>query len=169
MQGRRRELREPAFRLARATFSLRVASSEGALASYGDARTGPGCYRSAEIGWVRVFVLADTGSWLLDLKPNVGCALVDTPAAGFGLNQRQPPSSEAVKRVVTHDSLEPRPFVDDLCAQSIFIDVRPERDLALAVEYGVTDEFAYEELASVKHVGLEPARGELFEQTTRAT
>jgi hypothetical protein len=128
-----------------------------------------GRYWSVEIGCVRVLVLADTGSRLLDLKPHVGCALVDTPPAGFGLNERQPPSSEVIKRVVTHDSLEPRPFVDDLCAQPIFIYIRPECDLALTVEYGVGDEFAYQKLASVKHAGLEPAHGELFEQTTRAT
>jgi hypothetical protein len=88
----------------------------------------------------------------------VCCALVYTPPAGFGLNQAQPPSSEVIKGVVTHDSLKPGPFVDDLCAQPVFIHVYSERDLALSVEYGVVDELAHEQLASVKLVGLQPAR-----------
>ena len=81
-----------------------------------------------------------------------------TPPAGFGLNQDQPPSSELIKAVVTHASLKPGPFVDDLCAQPVFIHVYSERDPAESVEYGVVDELADKELACVEVVGLEPAR-----------
>lgn len=91
-----------------------------------------GCW-SVAIGCVGVLVLADAGSWLLDFKPHVGCALVDTPPAGFGLDQGEPPSAEVIKGFVTHHSLKPGPFVNDLRAHPVFIHVHSEDD-ALAVE-----------------------------------
>ena len=97
----------------------------------------------------------------------MGCALVDTPPTRFSLDQGQPPSSELIKGVVTHDALKPRPFVDDLGAQPGFIHVYAQRDSAPSVEYGVVDELADEQLASVKRVSLEPVRRKVVEQTTR--
>ncbi len=90
-------------------------------------------YTSAE----RVFVSSEAGSGRLELKPDMRCALMDAPAAGFGLDDAQAVATGATKVAGADFAFETLALVDNFDQQPTVCVRGSQENPALAVDHRV--------------------------------
>src|SRR5687768_10530680 len=105
------------------TVVLRMRLPTGSLNRGGAARS----RRSVE--GLRTVRVAETRCGLLcrcrragELEPDVGGALVDAPAAGERLDDREPASADILRTALAHLKLEAAALVDDLAVDLVPVD-----------------------------------------------
>ncbi len=74
------------------------------------------------------------------LEPDVGRALVDAPASGESLDQKQSTAADVVRASRAEFVLEAAALIDHLAANNALVELKSEDDLATSVYKGVAHE-----------------------------
>jgi hypothetical protein len=76
----------------------------------------------------------------LELEPHLAAALVESPAAGEGIDDVESPSADAIELVLANGVLEPVALVDHLDEQTVLVKLGAELDPAPTMHERVRDQ-----------------------------